>query len=73
MSPVRRARARARSLLFGSAVCFGLSAVLARLASRPGGMDGGQVTFVRFLLGAVAVGAVFRLRPGTFLSIPRTR
>jgi drug/metabolite transporter (DMT)-like permease len=58
-------RPRARWLLFGSGVAFGLSAVLARLATR-GGMSGGQVTFVRFVLGALAVCALFVLRPGTF-------
>jgi drug/metabolite transporter (DMT)-like permease len=58
-------RPRARLFLFGAGVLFGLSAVLARLATR-GGMSGGQVTFVRFALGALAIGAVFALRPGTF-------
>ncbi|HSN90565.1 MAG TPA: DMT family transporter [Anaeromyxobacteraceae bacterium] len=53
-------------LLFGSAVLFGLSAMLARLATRPGGMDGGQVTFARFAFGALAMGALFVVRPGTF-------
>jgi len=58
-------RPRARWLLFGAGVLFGLSAVLARLATL-GGMSGGQVTFVRFVLGALAVSALFALRPGTF-------
>jgi drug/metabolite transporter (DMT)-like permease len=56
---------RARLFLFGAGVLFGLSAVLARLATR-GGMSGGQVTFARFLFGLAAVGAVFAARPGTF-------
>ena len=56
---------RARWLLFGSGVLFGLSAVLARLAARFG-MGGGQTTLVRFALGLAAVIALFRLRPGTF-------
>ncbi len=60
-----RARARARALLFGSAVLFGLSAVLARVATL-GGMSGGQVTLVRFALGLAFVVAIFRARPGTF-------
>jgi drug/metabolite transporter (DMT)-like permease len=60
-----RARARARLLLFAAGVLFGLSAVLARLASTSG-MDGGQVTFVRFAVGILAVAALFLLRPGTF-------
>jgi drug/metabolite transporter (DMT)-like permease len=60
-------RARARLLLFGAGVLFGLSAVLARLAARsPGGMSGGQVTLVRFVFGVLAVCALFLLRPGTF-------
>ncbi|HET8732233.1 MAG TPA: EamA family transporter, partial [Anaeromyxobacteraceae bacterium] len=62
-----RGRARARALLFGSGVLFGLSAVLVKLATRaPGGMDGGQATFARFAVGLVAVGLVFAARPGTF-------
>jgi drug/metabolite transporter (DMT)-like permease len=56
---------RARWLLFGAGVLFGLSAVLARLAAR-WGMGGGQVTLVRFSLGLIAVIGIFRLRPGTF-------
>lgn len=60
-----RLRARARLLLFGAGVLFGLSAVLARLATL-GGMNGGQVTLVRFALGLVFVGALFAARPGTF-------
>jgi drug/metabolite transporter (DMT)-like permease len=58
-------RARARLLLFGAGVLFGLSAVLARLATL-GGMNGGQVTLVRFALGLAFVGALFAARPGTF-------
>jgi drug/metabolite transporter (DMT)-like permease len=58
-------RPRARWFLFGAGVLFGLSAVLARLATL-GGMSGGQVTFVRFVLGVAAVSALFGLRPGTF-------
>jgi drug/metabolite transporter (DMT)-like permease len=60
-------RGLARALLFGSAVLFGLSAVLARVAAgSPGGMSGGQVTFVRFALGLALVGLLFAARPGTF-------
>ncbi len=58
-------RSRARALLFGAALLFGLSAVLARLATK-GGMDGGQVTLVRFAFGLAAVAGVFAARPGTF-------
>ena len=69
-------RVRARTLLFGAGVLFGLSAVLAKLASRggatgdghgaPAAMSGGQVTLVRFLVGLLAVGTLFVVRPGTF-------
>lgn len=59
------ARRRARLLLVGSSACFGLGAVLVRLATR-GGMSGGQVTFVRFVVGLACVLAMFRARPGTF-------
>jgi len=58
-------RNRARALLFAASVLFGLSAVLARLATR-GGMNGGQVTLVRFAIGIAALVAVFAARPGTF-------
>jgi drug/metabolite transporter (DMT)-like permease len=59
------ARSRARALLFGAGVFFGLSAVLARVATL-GGMSGGQTTLVRFGLGIVLVVALFVARPGTF-------
>jgi drug/metabolite transporter (DMT)-like permease len=62
-TPLRR---RARALLFLSAVSFGASAVLARVAAGWGAMNGGQVTLVRFAVGIGAVSAVFVLRPGTF-------
>jgi len=58
-------RARARLLLFGSSIFFGLSAVLVRLATRVG-MNGGQVTLVRFSFGLAAITGVFLARPGTF-------
>lgn len=63
-------RNRARGLLFASSLLFGLSAVLARLATR-GGMNGGQVTLVRFAVGIAAVVGVFLSRPGSFR--PRRR
>ncbi|HET7825011.1 MAG TPA: DMT family transporter [Anaeromyxobacter sp.] len=56
---------RARALLFGAAVLFGLSAVLVRLATLHG-MNGAQVTVVRFALGLVFVVGVFAARPGTW-------
>jgi drug/metabolite transporter (DMT)-like permease len=60
-----RAAARARLFLFGAGVFFGLSAVLARVATQAG-MNGGQVTFFRFVLGVAFVGGLFVARPGTF-------
>jgi drug/metabolite transporter (DMT)-like permease len=62
-----RARIRARAELFGSALCFGLMAVLARLGSRGAdGFTGPQLTTVRFAVGGAMTLALFRLRPGTF-------
>ena len=58
-------RTRARALLFGAGVLFGLSAVLTRLATLAG-MNGGQATLLRFAIGMAAVGGVFAARPGTF-------
>jgi drug/metabolite transporter (DMT)-like permease len=63
-------RTRARALLFGSSVCFGLSAVLVRLATRSG-MNGGQVTLVRFAFGLATIVALFVARPGTFRPVRR--
>jgi drug/metabolite transporter (DMT)-like permease len=59
-------RGRARTLLFGAGVLFGLSAMLARLASTGGQLTGGRVTLVRFAVGVVAVLVLFVARPGTF-------
>jgi len=64
--PTAAGRARARTLLFFSGVLFGLSALLARIATRgPDGMTGGQTTFARFVVGLLAVTAIFVVRPGT--------
>jgi drug/metabolite transporter (DMT)-like permease len=60
-----RARARARLLLFASAVFFGLAAALVRIAAGAG-MSAGQVTLVRFSVGLAAIVPVFFLRKGTF-------
>jgi drug/metabolite transporter (DMT)-like permease len=60
------ARGRARALLFGAGLLFGLSAMLARLASTGGPMSGGRVTLVRFAVGVLAVLTLFVARPGTF-------
>ena len=63
-------RARTRGLLFAASVFFGLSAVLVRLATRHG-MNGGQVTLVRFTFGLAAIVGVFVARPGTFRPVRR--
>jgi drug/metabolite transporter (DMT)-like permease len=68
----RRRKARARLLLLGSAVSFGLMAVLARRLSRDGGgFSAGQLTMVRFVVGAAVSLVAFRLRPGLYA--PRNR
>ena len=60
-------RARARLMLLGSAVSFGLMAVLARLLSRgEGGFSAGQLTVIRFVVGAAVSLVAFRLRPGLY-------
>jgi drug/metabolite transporter (DMT)-like permease len=67
-----RRKVRARLLLLGSAVSFGLMAVLARRLSRgAGGFSAGQLTMIRFVLGAAISLAAFRLRPGLYA--PRNR
>jgi drug/metabolite transporter (DMT)-like permease len=67
-----RSKGRARLLLLGSAASFGLMAVLARLLSRGGdAFSAGQLTVVRFVVGAAVSLAAFRLRPG--LHAPRNR
>jgi drug/metabolite transporter (DMT)-like permease len=65
LAPSDALRARARLLLFASSIFFGLSAVLVRLATRAG-MDGGQVTLLRFSFGLAAIVGIFAARPGTF-------
>jgi drug/metabolite transporter (DMT)-like permease len=51
----------------GSAVSFGLMAVLARLLSaREGGFAAGQLTVIRFVVGAVVSLVAFRVRPGLY-------
>jgi drug/metabolite transporter (DMT)-like permease len=63
-------RGRARLLLVGSAVCFGLMAVLARrLSHGTGAFTAGQLSVIRFALGAAFSLLAFRLRPG--LHAPR--
>jgi drug/metabolite transporter (DMT)-like permease len=70
--PDARGRARARLMLLGSAFAFGLMAVLARWLSRAdAGFTAGQLTMVRFVLGAALSLVAFRLKPGLYA--PRNR
>src|SRR5215208_54330 len=69
-APSDAQRSRARALLFGSSVFFGLSAVLVRLATQAG-MNGGQVTLVRFVVGLSAILGLFLARPGTFRPVKK--
>jgi drug/metabolite transporter (DMT)-like permease len=66
---MRRAKARARTELFFSAVLFGLMACLARAASaRSDHFGAAQLTTIRFAVGAAMTLALFVMRPGTFRS-----
>jgi drug/metabolite transporter (DMT)-like permease len=69
----RSAKLRARLLLVASAASFGLMAVLARLLSTHGGprFGAGQLTVVRFVVGAVVSLVAFRLRPGLYRPMNR--
>jgi drug/metabolite transporter (DMT)-like permease len=58
-------KARARLLLLGSAVSFGLMAVLARKLSHSG-FSAGQLTVVRFVVGALVSLVAFRVHPGLY-------
>jgi drug/metabolite transporter (DMT)-like permease len=54
-------------MLLGSAASFGLMAVLARLLSKgTGGFSAGQLTVIRFVVGAAVSLLAFRLRPGLY-------
>ena len=67
MTASRRARALARLQLVGSAVAFGLMAVLARRLSRgPSPFTPGHLSVVRFVVGALVSVLAFRLRPGLY-------
>ncbi len=63
----RTGRVRARLLLLASAVCFGLMAVLARRLSRgEARFTAGQLSVIRFALGAAFSLVAFRLRPDLY-------
>jgi drug/metabolite transporter (DMT)-like permease len=54
----------ARAALVGSALCFGLMAVLGRMLSRPGmGFSAGHLSVLRFLVGILVCLVVFRISP----------
>ena len=57
----------ARIELAGSALCFGLMAILARKLSQPGmGFSAGHLAVLRFVVGALVSLAVFGLVPGLY-------
>ncbi|MCX5730144.1 MAG: DMT family transporter [Deltaproteobacteria bacterium] len=67
MAGVRHPRALPRLELVGSGICFGLMAVLGRLlATGPVHFTPGQLSVVRFGVGAAASLAVFAVRPSLF-------
>jgi len=59
-----------RSQLFLSGVLFGLMAALARIAAK-GGFSAGQLSLVRFAVGAGLMLALFAVRPGTYAPVNR--
>jgi drug/metabolite transporter (DMT)-like permease len=71
-APPAPSKARARLLLVASAASFGLMAVLARLlAAREGGFSAGQLTVIRFGVGAAVSLVAFRIRPGLYRPVNR--
>ncbi|WP_257304789.1 DMT family transporter [Geothrix campi] len=62
-----RRRMVARAELAGSAVCFGLMAILARKLTLPGmGFTAGHLAVLRFVVGALVSLAAFGLIPGLY-------
>ena len=62
-----RCRRNARLALVGTAIAFGLMAVLSRKLSRgPGGFTAGQLSVIRFAIGALISLVAFRIRPGLY-------
>lgn len=59
-----------RAQLFLSGVLFGLMAALTRIAAN-GGFSAGQVSLVRFSVGAGLMLALFSARPGTYAPVNR--
>jgi drug/metabolite transporter (DMT)-like permease len=65
--PYLRSKLAARVELVGSALAFGLMAVLARrVSARQGGFGAGQLAVVRFLVGIAVSLVLFRIRPGLY-------
>lgn len=66
-SPRPQPRWLARLELLGAALSFGLMAVLARRLSRGGAaFSAGQLTVIRFVVGAAVSLVAFRIRPGLY-------
>jgi drug/metabolite transporter (DMT)-like permease len=62
-----RRRMAARAQLAGSALCFGLMAILARKLTLPGmGFTAGHLAVLRFVVGALASLLAFGLMPGLY-------
>lgn len=62
-----RSRALARLELAGSALCFGLMAILARKLSQPGmGFSAGHLSVIRFVVGILLSLTAFGVWPGLF-------
>src|SRR5438067_10516507 len=62
-----RGKLAARLELVGSAVAFGLMAVLARrVSAREGGFGAAQLAVVRFVIGILVSLALFRIRKGLY-------
>ncbi len=66
MSTSMAPASRARLLAFSSAMLFGLTSVLVKVAAQ-NGMSGGQTTFVRFVFGVSLMLGLFWRRPGSFM------
>ena len=67
MLPLARQRHLARAALVGSALCFGLMAVLARRLTQPAaGFTPGHLSVLRFAVGLVLCLLLFRARPGLY-------
>ncbi len=67
LTPAQSRRLAARLQLAGSALCFGLMAILARWLTLPGmGFSPGHLAVMRFVVGALVSLAAFGLMPGLY-------